>query len=885
MLRKTLLLVLCCGLTAGVLGEATPASAASKKRKKKAQTEQTAAKPKPTEYEKLFKEKHDVADGMIRLHKVKGKLYFEFPLALLGRDMLLGSTVSEISDNGDAVIGSKPTEPLWVRFTKTGDKVQIRKMVRDNVTDTASPNIARSLEANGIGAILKSYDIAVWSPDSCAVVFNATDLFLSDNKALTPFDPYGENLRYGQVTRTSNYQSDRSFLGEIRAFADNIVVRSHLSYTYTLKAGSSVIASDVPFTAVMTRSLVLLPEEPYEPRFVDSRMSVFPTGKILFSEREQQARLLCYANRWRVEPSDVEAYRRGERVKPKKPIVFYIDPDFPESWRQPIFEAVRQWNEPFERIGFEGAVEAREYPKDDPEFDPDNIKYSCIRYAPIGISNAMGPSWVDPRSGEIVNASVYVFHDIVKLVNNWRFIQTAQADTTVRSVKLPKEVLDDALRYVVTHEVGHCLGFMHNMSASAVIPVDSLRSPTFTQQHGTTTSIMDYARFNYVAQPGDLERGVKMTPPRFGTYDYYAVKWLYTPVYDASSPEEVYKITSQWITDAAADPVLRYGKQQGAVLDPRSQSEDLGDDAVKASQYGIANLKYILAHLNEWVEGEDRDYSYRTDIYKGIISQYIRYIGHVFANVGGIYLNEKHVGDPVEAYRSVPKERQREALQFLLGQLDDLDWLDNEGLMQNIQLMGSPKTYMQVAIIRAVVMSAAKVENSAQLSDDPYSVEACMKDIYDYVWKPTLQGRDLTDEQMMIQREYLLTICKAAGLKYAGTGAVPAKSFAGEAGDEIGFDPYTIAVPACLREYHALSDNLCYGASCTAHRHAAADPGPVSGYNPPRILYVVKQSLEAENYANLLRVQRLLKSRVNRGSQQTRMHYALLLHNIEKTLK
>ncbi len=885
MLRKTVLLLLCCGLTAGVLGGATPASAASKKRKKKDKTEQPAAKPKPSEYEKLFKEKHDVADGMIRLHKIKGKLYFEFPLELLGRDMLLGSTVSEISDNGDAVIGSKPTEPLWVRFTKTGDKVQIRKMVRDNVTDAASPNIARSLEANGIGAILKSYDIAAWSPDSCAVVFNATDLFVGDIKALTPFDPYGENLRYGQVTRTSNFQSERSFLGEIRAFDDNVVIRSHLSYTYTLKAGSSVIASDVPFTAVMTRSLVLLPEKPYEPRFVDSRMSVFPTGKILFSEREQQARLLCYANRWRLEPSDVEAYRRGEQVTPKKPIIFYIDPDFPESWRQPIFDAVNQWNEPFERIGFKGAVEARAYPTDDPEFDPDNIKYSCIRYAPIGISNAMGPSWVDPRSGEIVNASVYVFHDIVKLVNNWRFIQTAQADTTVRSVKLPKEVLDDALRYVVTHEVGHCLGFMHNMSASAVIPVDSLRSPTFTQQHGTTTSIMDYARFNYVAQPGDMERGVKMTPPRFGIYDYYAVKWLYTPVYDAATPEEVYRITSQWITEAAADPVLRYGKQQGAVLDPRSQSEDLGDDAVKASKYGIDNLKYILAHLNEWVGAEDRDYSYRTDIYKGIISQYIRYIGHVFANVGGIYLNEKHVGDPVEAYRSVPKERQREALLFLLDQLDDLDWLDNEGLMRNIQLMGSPKSYMQVAIIRAVVMSAVKVENSAQLSDDPYRVEECMKDIYDHVWKPTLQGRNLTDEQMMIQREYLLTICKAAGLKYAGTGAVPAKSLAGNDADEIGFDPYAIAVPECLREYHALSDNLCYCAAGTPHRHAEAGPGPVSGYNPPRILYVVKQSLEAENYANLLRVQQLLKSRVNRGSQKTRAHYALLLHNIEKTLK
>ena len=883
MLKKTVLSLFCCGLLAGTLG-AFPAAAASKK-KKKAKSEQPAPAPKKTsEYEKLFKEKHETADGMIRLHKVKGKLYLEFPVALLGRDMLLGSTVSEISDNGDAVIGSKPTDPLWIQFTRTGDKVQVRKLVRDNVTDAASPNIARSLANNNIGAIIKSYDIAAWSPDSCAVVFNATDLFLSDNKALTPFDPYGENLYYGRVTRSASYQSDKSFLGEIRAFEDNVVIRSHLSYTYTLKAGSKEIASDVPFTAVMTRSLVLLPETPYEPRFVDSRMSVFPTGKILFSEREQQAKLLCYANRWRVEPSDEAAYRRGELVRPKKPIVFYIDPDFPESWRKPIFEAVEQWNEPFERIGFKQAVEAREFPKDDPEFDPDNIKYSCIRYAPIGISNAMGPSWVDPRSGEIVNASVYVFHDIVKLVNNWRFIQTAQADKSVRSVNLPREVMDDALRYVVTHEVGHCLGFMHNMSASAVIPVDSLRSPSFTQKYGTTTSIMDYARFNYVAQPGDMERGVRMTPPRFGVYDYYAVKWLYTPVFDAASPEEVYKITSRWITEAAADPVLRYGKQQGAVLDPRSQTEDLGDDAVKASEYGIRNLRYILANLNDWVKDEDRDYSYRTDIYKGIVSQYIRYIGHVFANVGGIYLNEKHVGDPVDAYKSVPKERQRAAVLFLLGQLADLDWMDDEGLMRNIQFMGSPKAYMQIAIIRAVVMSAVKVENSAQLSDDPYTVEACMKDIYDFVWKPTVQGKNPTEEQMMIQREYLLTICKAAGLKYAGTGAVP-KAFAGGPDEEIGFDPYAIAVPECLRGYQSMTDNLCYCGSEHVHSHAGADPGPVSGYNPPRILYVVKQSLEAENYANLLRVQRLLKSRVNSGSQKTRMHYALMLHNIEKTLK
>ena len=673
-------------------------------------------------------------------------------------------------------------------------------------------------------------------------------------------------------------------LGEIKAFSDNVVVRSTLSYVFTLSRGRTTLIKDRPLTAVMTRSLVLLPREAYRPRITDSRMSVFPTGKVLFSEREQRARVIYYAHRWRLEPSDVEAWKRGEKVEPRKQIVFYVDNGFPEMWKKPIFEAVEQWNEPFERIGFRNAITAKPYPTDDPEFDPDNIKYSCIRYAPIAIANAMGPSWVDPRSGEILNASVYVYHDVMKLLNNWLFVQTAQTDERVRAVTIPEEVIGDGLRYVVTHEVGHCLGYMHNMSASAVIPVDSLRSPSFTQKYGTTTSIMDYARFNYVAQPGDMERGVRMTPPRFGVYDYYAVKWLYTPVFDAASPEEVYKITSRWITEAAADPVLRYGKQQGAVLDPRSQTEDLGDDAVKASEYGIRNLRYILANLNDWVKDEDRDYSYRTDIYKGIVSQYIRYIGHVFANVGGIYLNEKHVGDPVDAYKSVPKERQRAAVLFLLGQLADLDWMDDEGLMRNIQFMGSPKAYMQIAIIRAVVMSAVKVENSAQLSDDPYTVEACMKDIYDFVWKPTVQGKNPTEEQMMIQREYLLTICKAAGLKYAGTGAVP-KAFAGGPDEEIGFDPYAIAVPECLRGYQSMTDNLCYCGSEHVHSHAGADPGPVSGYNPPRILYVVKQSLEAENYANLLRVQRLLKSRVNSGSQKTRMHYALMLHNIEKTLK
>ena len=363
------------------------------------------------------------------------------------------------------------------------------------------------------------------------------------------------------------------------------MIRSHLSYTHTLKAGSKEIASDV-LHGRYDASLVLLPETPYEPRFVDSRMSVFPTGKILFSEREQQAKLLCYANRWRVELSDEAAYRRGELVRPKKPIVFYIDPDFPRAGASPFSRPsssgtsrsnASDSNRPSRPVSFRRTTRSSTP-------TTSNIRASAMR--PSASPTLWGPRGSIRRSGEIVNASVYVFHDIVKLVNNWRFIQTAQADKSVRGVKLPREVMDDALRYVVTHEVGYCLGFMHNMSASAVIPVDSLRSPSFTQKYGTTTSIMDYARFNYVAQPGTwsgraddasplrrlrllrcqmaLYAGLRRRIARGGLQDHVAVDH-----------------------QAAADPVLATAAA-GAVLDPRSQTEDLGDDAVKASSTASA---------------------------------------------------------------------------------------------------------------------------------------------------------------------------------------------------------------------------------------------------------------------------------------------------------
>ena len=855
MLKQILTLSLC------ALIAAVPLEAKSRKSsRKKAQTAQTAEKPKESAYDKLFKKKHDVADGMIKLHKVGDKLYFEFPQALFGREMLLGS---------------KSYVPLHITFTKTGENVQIREINADNYTLGVAGNILRSLDRNNIPTIFRNFKIDAYNADSTAVVFNVTDLFVSHVKELSPFSYLGAYGGSGSPSLSESFKKELSSLDGIKSFADNLTVKSTLSYTYSVThpVTKQKIVDNEPLTAVMTRTLVLLDEEPYRPRITDSRMSVFPTGKYLYSDKEQRVKAIYLANRWRLEPSDTEAWKRGEQVEPVKPIVFYIDPDFPEKWQPAVYEGVMQWNELFAKIGFKNAVKALPYPEGDPEFDPDNIKYSCLRYAPAPIANAMGPSWVDPRSGEILNASVYVFHDVVKMLNRMIFVQTSQADERVRQVNLPDEVLLDGLRYVLAHEVGHCLGFMHNMSSSSVIPVDSLRSPSFTQKYGTTTSIMDYARFNYVAQPGDRERGVQLTPPRFGVYDEYAVKWLYTPVPDAQTPEEEYAVTSKWITEASADPTYRYGKQQfGGIVDPKSQTEDLGDDAVKASEYGIRNLRYILENLDTWLASGDDDYSQRNGMYTNIVNQYVTYIQHVYANIGGIYLNEKLEGDPVEAVACVPREKQRRALQFILAELKRMEWLDNAPLLEKVTILGSPREAVREAIIKAVVNAPAKktLAINAQLSKDPYTPEACYKDVSDFVWEPTVRNRRLTEDEMAIQREFLKAAAVKAGLKnYTAGGSTPNAFAADDAGREA-FSAFAQPAPLC---------------SCAGCAHGtAADGDAVSGFGAPRFQYFTQKDISMIYYNDILRIRDLLRGKVASASGETRMHYQYLLHNLDKAL-
>lgn len=446
----------------------------------------------------------------------------------------------------------------------------------------------------------------------------------------------------------------------------------------------------------------------------------------------------------------------------------------------------------------------------------------------------------------------------------------------MRHTLIPDEIIGDGLRYVISHEVGHCLGFMHNMSASSVIPVDSLRSPSFTQKYGTTTSIMDYARFNYVAQPGDMERGVKLTPPRFGEYDRFLVKWNYTPLPNTSTAKDEYKITSKWISDLSGNPIYRYGKQQGQIIDPKSQTEDLGDNAMKASEYGIKNLKYILENLNNWVDKEDPDYSYRTSIYNGVIMQYLTYLMHVYGNVGGIYLNEKHVGDEVEAVMSVPAEKQKAAVKFLLDQISSMDWIDNKELMKEMSLMGSPADLLRNEVMKAVIASPNKVELSAlKAGKNAYTVTDCLDDVYQYVWRPTLSGEKLSENQIKMQNLFVKYVGIGAGIKIGKEAKT--KSLSGE-----GF----INIPDFLKG----SSPIAHSSFCSCHPDALKHSekfslNPVAGYEPSSATYFISRPQNGLYYGYLLKIRDMLKRKINHPDKNTQLHYQLLLHNLDNSLK
>ena len=835
----------------GLLFLVTGEVAAKGKKKQEVKADAPAPQKRSVKYDRLFRgKKVETKKGLLTIHKIGAKLYFELPMNLLNREFLLGTTVSEISNNGNVLVGQKASEPLHVKFNIIDSTLYMQE-----VTNGTRPNVyadevgmQQAVAKSTIIPLMQAFKIAAYNRDTTTVVFDVTEMFLGDNKRMDPFDPYGKTAAFGLLTRKATLNKSLSYLDSFKAFEDNISICSVLTYHEVLTRKNTGYRHAEQVTMKVNRSMILLPEKEdmMRWRLADPRVGYFVSSRVHMGMDVDRSTRTYFMHRWNLEPSDMEKFKRGELVEPVKPIVFYVDNTFPASWKNAIHEGIRTWNKAFERIGFKNAVQSKDFPRDDAEFDPDNLKYSCVRYAPIGVENAMGPSWVDPRTGEIMNASVFVYHDIVKLVNEMRFVQTAQLDERVRTPKLSDEVMHESLRYIIAHEVGHCLGLMHNMAASAAFPADSLRSAAFTRKYGTTPSIMDYARYNYIAQPGD--KGVGLTPPDLGVYDYYAIEVGYRPLPEAKNAEEELRVVQSWIAAKSGDPMYRYGKQQVYdEYDPSALTEDLSDDAVKAGTYGIKNLQYILKNMNGWLDAEDRDYTYRIDMYRGIANQFAGYLKNALLNVGGYYLNESFVGDGRTAFSVLPKEKQKRAAIFVMEQLRTLDWIDAPEVTKNLTV-GTPKSEILVKKFAKELVNTKRVSLGYYRDPKSYSPKEYLDDIYAHVWASTIKGRNLTKAERTLQYEVVCAILKR------------------------------IQIPN-----HRLGDGKKRRQTQVETLAKEINPVlPVQGFGFQYYVTNLSNDNQAHLwYGLLIRVQKLMESRLNGGSRETRSHYGFLLEKIE----
>ena len=541
-----------------------------------------------------------------------------------------------------------------VRFRKDTLYKKVWVMTYDpRITSPEGDRITRSVRDNYRETAIEQFPIDAYGKDSASVVIKVNKVFDGSEKSF--------NNVFGSIGLPGSPKKDLSKIESVKSFPENIIVKSLLSTSHTEEG------TTIPLTVEITSNLVLLAREPMRPRFSDDRVGYFEIGHLYFNDEQQKAEERAFINRWRLEPKpeDVERYKKGELVEPQKPIELWIDPATPPVWIPYIKKGIVEWQEAFEAAGFKNAIVAREVTPDDREFDIDDVRYSVVTYAASEMANAMGPSVIDPRSGEIIEADIIWWHNVMSILHAWIRLQTGAVDPAARGNTLPTEVMGNAVRFVSSHELGHSLGLKHNFGASYSVPVDSLRSKSYTATNGTASSIMDYARFNYVAQPED---GITQLTPKIGTYDKHAINWGYRWL-DVQDPHEELPTLNAWLREHENDPEYWYGEQSREGIDPRSQSEDLSNDAVLASTYGLKNLRRIIPHVTDWTSEEGKLQYEGGRLLMAIVFQWLAYADHVKTNVGGFYLNNVVAGHDIDRYVPVPADYQRKSVKYLIDEV------------------------------------------------------------------------------------------------------------------------------------------------------------------------------------------------------------------------
>ena len=836
-----------------------------KKNKKKETTEEVSK----TDFEKIASESNLVSRGMFNVYAQDGKYYFEIPVSLLQRDMLVVNKLQrvpfELNDAGVNRGTNYETQMIRFEWNKEEKKIRVRQS-RPLPESPENDAITRSVRDNFISPLIADFKLEACNADSTSVIIQINDIY---DGSETSINNVFDNINLG-----TSAVKDLSRIMSIKAFPNNIVATSEL--TTKVREGMSA----VNVTVEVSSSLVLLPEKPMMGRLDDPKVGYFTKDLLYFSDSQQKTEEKKYITRWRLEPKpeNREAYLRGELVEPEKPIVFYIENSTPYRWRKYIKQGIEDWQVAFERAGFKNAIIAKELP-DSIAANADDINYSVVTYAASSKANAMGPSILDPRSGEILEADIMWWHNVISMVQEWITVQTGAIDPKARGTKLPDEMMGDAIRFVACHEVGHSLGLRHNMMGSWTFPTDSLRSKSFTDKmNSTASSIMDYARYNYVAQLGD---GVTAVSPHIGPYDIFAIEYGYR-WYGLPTPEAEKDVLYDFLNKHNGR-LYKYSEAQDprSAVDPRAQNEDLGDDPVRSSELGIANLKRIVPEIIKWTTTGEKGQTYEeaSRLYYAVITQWNNYLYHVMANIGGIYIENTTVGDGVKTYTYVEKEKQEASLDFLLNEvLCYPRWLfDTEISDYTFLLRKNPTGVIEYAPSQILKNTQGYIfwdllsndrlmrmlENELKNGKKAFTVVEMMDKTHNSIFATTIKGGTPDVMERNLQKGFLDALITAAA---ESEGVKINKQLTATSGN-----PYLFHhTPWCSHNEFAIEQAERMG----ARRELSFYGGQVNR---------ISDAISVKR-GELLRIKKLLESRRNTSDTAARYHYDDMILRINTAL-